>query len=102
MEAMYGTDAEAGQLMSPPRFSAQSVWKNFPDDLLKLGYQSNDADGSNWAELDREWGVGDALRGLGVNDKATSKGGNNQLLYFTHYDPDFPEDKNGQRLWINL
>jgi hypothetical protein len=98
---MWRPDEEAGQLLNPPRSSAQSVFKEFPEEIIKWGYQHHDieAEGSEHAKLEEFWGITDALKGLGVNDKTKGNGGNNELVYYTHYDPHARDEKGPLRIW---
>jgi hypothetical protein len=97
LEGMVRPDHEAGQLLTPPRDSAQSPFKDFPDEVIDWGYQYYDVEeqGSEHAKLDDYWGIADALRGLGVSDKTKGKGGNNELVFYTHWDPN-ASDQNGR------
>jgi hypothetical protein len=97
LEGMVSSDKQAGQLLNPPRDSAQSPFRDFPREIAEWGYQYWDveAQGSEHAQLKDYWGVEDALKGLGVSTTTKGKAGHNELVYYTHFDPT-AEDENGR------
>lgn len=122
LEGMHGTARDAGQLFDPPSESFESPFKNFPgmnyftfsspslvltrinhtdllsvyvDEIVNWGYQYHDieAQNSEHAKLKEYWGIEDALKRLGVSEKTKGKGGNNEFVYYTHFDPDARDEQ---------
>lgn len=90
VDAMRVSDYEAGQLYNPPKTSAQSSLMSY-DDFTGWGWNANEVDGNNFTDIDSGqkqpdpgWGIGIALRGLGVSDKIKAQGGKNLVFDAIH------------------
>ncbi|PSN68302.1 hypothetical protein BS50DRAFT_587500 [Corynespora cassiicola Philippines] len=99
MQAMQAGDSEAIKLYSPSPPTVQSHWK-FPDAFRDwFWFVSDAAEVKPGIELlDEVWGLGDALRGIGVSagpveDRNLS--GKNKVLYATH---GWPWDEHDQEI----
>ncbi|KAF2870512.1 hypothetical protein BDV95DRAFT_607678 [Massariosphaeria phaeospora] len=107
LDAIDGSDSAAAQLFKDGPGSVQSRFTSFPDEFKKWYYFVHDAARLNQAykELDKFWGIGDALRGMGVSDKAKEDGGKFHVYLATH---GIILDKNGniqdgagQHYWVD-
>lgn len=90
VDAMRVSDYEAGQLYSPLKTSAQSSQMNY-EDFIGWGWNTNEVNGRNFTDIDGGqkqpdpgWGIGKALRDLGVSDKIKSQGGKNIVIDAIH------------------
>jgi hypothetical protein len=90
VDAMRVSDHDAGQLYSPFRTSVQSTLMNF-DDFTGWGWNAKEDNGENFTDFDggqkqpvSGWGIGKALRELGVSDKIKTQGGRNVIIDVVH------------------
>lgn len=104
VDAMRVSDHDAGQLYSPIKDSVQSTLTNF-DDFTSWGWNANELNGSNFTDIDGGqkqpdpgWGIGHALRELGVSDKIKGQGGKNVVIDAIHGKEPFTQSyiKNGK------
>ncbi|KAF2249437.1 hypothetical protein BU26DRAFT_457490 [Trematosphaeria pertusa] len=97
---MYASDKDAGQYFKPKREAAQSPFENYPDDLNTWYWHnvpSNKIAGYMF-ELHWTYGVDRALGALGVSDRSTLDGGDNEIIQCDHYNQDEnAEDVSKQR-----
>ncbi|KAF2450009.1 hypothetical protein P171DRAFT_469888 [Karstenula rhodostoma CBS 690.94] len=90
VDAMRVSDYDAGQLYSPTKTSAQSSLMKY-EDFTSWGWNANEVNGGNFTDLDGGqkqpdpgWGIGKALRDLGVSDKIKAQGGKNVIIDAVH------------------
>ncbi|KAF2643424.1 hypothetical protein P280DRAFT_394996 [Massarina eburnea CBS 473.64] len=90
LQAMRSSDAEAAKFFDPKRTFIQSPYKDYPTDLNKWGWQDVPVDRIRpyYFELDYAWGIANVLRDLGVSDKSTEDGGNNEVVTVQHNRPE--------------
>lgn len=91
MDGMRGSDLEAAKLFNRPGNTINSVFRDFPAEFTKWAYTQKkvmdpDLKDKNeiYLEMNKTWGVGTALRALGVSDTATEKGGKIDCQILTH------------------
>lgn len=78
LQMMLASDHKAGQLLSPPQSSAQSVFNSVAD-LEVYGYEEyRSLEGFSTQRLHM------ALHALGLNDRMACDGGKNFLIYHNH------------------
>lgn len=103
VDAMHGSDWEAGQLFNPPRESAESPWDDpYAFDIWywhtyerKTGTTVDFYSGHNYPN--HGWGIGHVLTSLGLSDKIKAQGGRMTVEFLTHGDNKLDADEqNGQ------
>ncbi|KAL1600767.1 hypothetical protein SLS60_007155 [Paraconiothyrium brasiliense] len=104
VDAMRTSDQEAGKLYSPAKSSVQSSLMSF-DDFTSWGWNANEINAGNLSDFDGGqqkpdpgWGIGHALRELGVSDKIKAQGGKNVIIDALHGKEPFTQGytKNGK------
>lgn len=104
-DAIRDSEEVAGQLYNPTKDSLQSILMSYESDFQGWGWNSDEIVGANFTDIDggkKEpdpgWGIGDALRALGVSDKIVSQGGKNHVVDAIHGKAPFTQSytKNGK------
>ncbi|KAF1924503.1 uncharacterized protein M421DRAFT_8805 [Didymella exigua CBS 183.55] len=95
VNAMKGSDSEAGKIFNPPRDSAAGLYdENHLDDLTKWGWSGHEASEPGM----KHYGVDGVLRDIGSSDTLIQNGGDVRLLSFKHGFPAMGD--NGE--WVTV
>ncbi|KAJ4991638.1 hypothetical protein SVAN01_02753 [Stagonosporopsis vannaccii] len=81
VNAMRGSDREAGKIFNPPRDTAAGFYnENSLDDLTDWGWSGKEATEPNM----KYYGIEHVLRGMGSSDRLFADGGDIRLVSFAH------------------
>ncbi|ORY17260.1 hypothetical protein BCR34DRAFT_51085 [Clohesyomyces aquaticus] len=88
LEMMRADSKAAGQMFDPPRETAESEFKDFPQELEKWGYDSTLTDADN-CDFEYTWGIHAALPPLGISPRTYDEGGDIYCWAVQHKGPSY-------------